>query len=77
MEDTAMFYLTQVLHFLQHTHVPDKMKNCLGHPVEKIYDHNVLGPGAPQTIHVLTVRGIASQTQTVREVVITSVGPPA
>ena len=45
--------------------------------IEEIFDHNVLGSGAPQTICVLTVRDIASQTQTVREAVITSVGPPA
>ena len=38
---------------------------------------NIYDPGAPQTIHVLTVRDIASQTQTVREAAITSVGPPA
>ena len=45
--------------------------------MDKIYDPYVLDPGAPQTICVLTVRDIASQTQTVREAVITSAGPPA
>ena len=45
--------------------------------IEEIFYHNVLGSGAPQTICVLTVRDIASQTQTVREAAITSVGPPA
>ena len=45
--------------------------------IDKIYDPYVLDPGAPQTICALTVRGIASQTQTVREAAITSVGQPA
>ena len=42
-----------------------------------IYIDTIYDPGAPQTICVLTVRGIVSQTQTVREAAITSVGQPA
>ena len=45
--------------------------------IDKNFDPYVLDPGAPQTIHVLTVMDIASQTQTVRGAAITSVGPPA